>query len=570
MKMEEVKEIGGQILEVLLLYLGEARVKVNDLCAGLEAWQVIALSVGVTLITVWFINFLFHPLYSLKDRIKATVFRIVRSLPPVKKYIKKQLDETIVSMSKHAFALEAGDHYIKSLPAKGSTEDEVIARINKKYKTLDKVDWAGGKVSGTVYSGTDDLSRLCARVYEDFAWSNPLHVDVFPSVRRMEAEVIAMCLKMFNGGQRSCGVMTSGGTESILMAVLAARQIAYARGVEYPEIIAGDSVHAAFDKAAFYYRMKLIHVPVDPITRKVNVKAMRKKINKNTCMLVGSAPCFNAGVIDPIEDIAKLGVKYNIPVHVDCCLGGFIVPFLKKAGFDVPPFDFMVKGVTSISADTHKYGFAPKGSSVILYSDRKYRENQFFVAPDWTGGIYATSTIAGSRAGAIIAACWATLMYIGEEGYVKSTKQIVDTAKYIEDGCRKIPGIYVMGKPDTSVVAIASNDIDIFRLYGDLTKCGWSLNSLQFPSSFHLCVTIRQCADGVADEFLQDVRTCAAEIMKNPSEKASGSAALYGASQGIPDRSLVTDISKAYLDVWFSTDVYDENDKVKVEANGTH
>ncbi|XP_033108376.1 sphingosine-1-phosphate lyase 1-like [Anneissia japonica] len=369
----------------------------------------------------------------------------------------------------------------------------------------------------------------------------------------MEAEVIAMCLSMFNGGPGSCGTVTSGGTESILMACLAYRSIWFDKGILYPEILAPISVHAAFNKAAYYFKMKLVHVPIDPETSQVNVKAMKKLINKKTCMLVGSAPAFPHGIIDPIADIAALGRRYGIPVHVDCCLGGFLVPFMNKAGFNIPSCDFSVDGVTSISADTHKYGFAPKGSSVILYSDKKWRARQYYVNPDWQGGIYASPGLAGSRAGAIVAACWATMIYFGESGYIASTKKIVSTTRYIAEQLGKINGIFVYGKPKVSVVAIGSHDFNIYRLSSALNKKGWNLNVLQFPASFHLCVTMRQTSKGVADEFVQDVRNLTAEIMKDPKKKADGAAAIYGMAQSIPDRSMVSEIAEAFLDSCFST-----------------
>lgn len=198
--------------------------------------------------------------------------------------------------------------------------------------------------------------------------------------------------------------------------------------------------------------------------------------------MVGSAPNFPYGTIDDISGIAALGRKYNIPVHVDACLGGFVIIFMRRAGFPLRSFDFSIDGVTSISADTHKYGFTPKGSSVILYSDKKYRHHQYTVTTDWPGGVYGSPTVNGSRAGGIIAATWATMMRFGVEGYIETTKKIIGTAKYIEAELRKMPEIFVFGKPATSVIAIGSKEFDIFRLSDSLVKVGWNLNSLQFPS----------------------------------------------------------------------------------------
>uniref|UniRef100_A0A671XMR9 sphinganine-1-phosphate aldolase n=1 Tax=Sparus aurata TaxID=8175 RepID=A0A671XMR9_SPAAU len=408
---------------------------------------------------------------------------------------------------------------------------------------------------------------FCCQVYGDFAWSNPLHPDIFPGVRKMEAEVVRMSCTLFHGGPNSCGTVTSGGTESILMACKAYRDMAYERGVKYPEILAPVSVHAAFDKAAHYFGMKLIHIPLDKKTMKVDVKAMKRAITKNTAMLVCSAPQFPHGIMDPIEEVSELAVRYNLPLHVDACLGGFLIVFMAKAGYKLAPFDFRLKGVTSISADTHKYGYAPKGSSVILYSDKKYRHYQYFVAPDWQGGIYASPSVAGSRPGGIIAACWATMMHMGESGYIDATKKIISTARKIKAEIRKIKSVTVFGDPEVSVVAIGSDVFDIFRLSNALTTKGWNLNTLQYPSSIHICCTVLHTRPGVADRFIRDVQEQVAIIMKNPKEKTTGMGAIYGMAQSIPDRSMVTEISQGFLDCLYSTEVAKSNNS-HMNGNG--
>ncbi|XP_023864415.1 sphingosine-1-phosphate lyase 1-like isoform X2 [Salvelinus namaycush] len=470
-------------------------------------------------------------------------------------------------MSVSLCALKEGMNYTKQLPEQGLTQAEVLDRISE-YETLNEVDWEKGRVSGAVYWGDQTLTKLLVKVYGDFAWSNPLHPDIFPGVRKMEAEVVRMTCTLFNGGPNTCGTVTSGGTESILMACKAYRDMAYERGVKHPEIIAPVSVHAAFDKAANYFGMKLVHIPLDKNTMKVDVKAMRRAISKNTAMLVCSAPQFPHGIIDPIEEVGKLALKYNLPLHVDACLGGFLIVFMAKANYPLAPFDFRVKGVTSISADTHKYGYAPKGSSVILYSDKKYRHYQYFVAPDWQGGIYASPSVAGSRPGGIIAACWATMMHMGEDGYIKATKKIIDTARTIKTEIRKINGVFVFGDPEVSVVAIGSDVFDIFRLSNALTSKGWNLNTLQYPSSIHICCTVLHTHEGVAKQFISDIKEQVALILKNPNEKTTGMGAIYGMAQSIPDRSMVTEISRGFLDCLYSTEEPKSSQPQKTHMNG--
>ncbi|KAF4105800.1 sphingosine-1-phosphate lyase 1 [Onychostoma macrolepis] len=539
--------------EMMLLYIEEARRFVNSQCAGLEPWQIIAATLLSTLGAVWLKGLLFQQ-ESLTSRVKKQFFKIIRKIPFIGATIQNQLNKALDDMSVSLCTLKEGMSYTKLLPAQGLTHKELLEKI-REYETLSEVDWAKGKVSGAVYWGDEKLTDLLVKVYGEFAWTNPLHPDLFPGVRKMEAEVVRMACALFNGGPDSCGTVTSGGTESILMACKAYRDMAHERGIKHPEIIAPVSVHAAFDKAAHYFGMKLIHIPLDKKTMKVDVKAMKRAISRNTAMLVCSTPQFPHGIMDPVVEVAKLAVKYNIPFHVDACLGGFLIVFMEKAGFKLDPFDFRVKGVTSISADTHKYGYAPKGSSVVLYSDKKFRHYQYFVAPDWQGGIYASPSIAGSRPGGIIAACWATMMYIGEKGYVEATKKVVETARKIKAGIRQIDGMFVFGDPEVSVVALGSDVFDIFRLSNALTSEGWNLNTLQFPSSIHICVTMLHTQPGVAEQFISDVKREVAIIMKNPKEKTTGMGAIYGMAQSIPDRSMVTEVSQGFLDCLYSTEV---------------
>uniref|UniRef100_A0A8C7UT72 sphinganine-1-phosphate aldolase n=1 Tax=Oncorhynchus mykiss TaxID=8022 RepID=A0A8C7UT72_ONCMY len=526
---------------MLLLYLEEGRRLVNTNCEALEPWQIIGATLISTLGAVWVKGFLFQQESMFSDS--------------VMRHIQTQLNKALDDMSVSLCTLKEGMNYTKQLPEQGLTQAEVLDRISE-YETLSK--WLR-VIPGHV---------LECFVYGDFAWSNPLHPDIFPGVRKMEAEVVRMTCTLFNGGPNTCGTVTSGGTESILMACKAYRDMAYERGVKHPEIIAPVSVHAAFDKAANYFGMKLVHIPLDKNTLKVDVKAMRRAISKNTAMLVCSAPQFPHGIIDPIEEVGKLALKYNIPLHVDACLGGFLIVFMAKANYPLAPFDFRVKGVTSISADTHKYGYAPKGSSVILYSDKKYRHYQYFVAPDWQGGIYASPSVAGSRPGGIIAACWATMMHMGEDGYIKATKKIIDTARTIKTEIRKINGVFVFGDPEVSVVAIGSDVFDIFRLSNALTSKGWNLNMLQYPSSIHICCTVLHTHEGVAKQLISDIKEQVAVILKNPNEKTTGMGAIYGMAQSIPDRSMVTEISRGFLDCLYSTEEPKSSQPQKTHMNG--
>eukprot|EP00096_Caligus_rogercresseyi_P005842 TRINITY_DN2188_c0_g1_i1.p1 TRINITY_DN2188_c0_g1~~TRINITY_DN2188_c0_g1_i1.p1 ORF type:complete len:453 (-),score=79.60 TRINITY_DN2188_c0_g1_i1:405-1763(-) len=386
------------------------------------------------------------PLYA---RMKASVFRYLRKVPYVKKKIEEERVKTYEGLKEEFLKPTGALREFATLPTKGLSRSEIIALSQEGLKVGD-FKWEDGKQSGTVYNGNEDLTDLMSEMYKLYAWSNPLHPDAFPGVRKMEAEIVRMSCNLFHGSKDSVGCVTSGGTESIILAVKAYRD--YGRevmGIANPVIIVPQTAHAAFDKAAVLLGIHIRHVSVDPLTKRVDMKAMKSAICSRTVLLVGSAPQFPHGSMDPIPEIGALGLSYGIPVHVDACLGGFLACFAKDAGYPMPyDFDFKVEGVTSMSADTHKYGYAPKGTSVLLYSQREHRSFQWFTVTDWPGGVYATACIGGSRSGAVIAACWASLMYHGYEGYVEATRKIIKTTKYIADGLSKIKGIYVVGKPD--------------------------------------------------------------------------------------------------------------------------
>ncbi|PSN29272.1 Sphingosine-1-phosphate lyase [Blattella germanica] len=539
-------------MESLKLSVDSLRVMINNSCSKLEPWQIMSLTATSVLASVWLWEFIFQE-ESLVERGKKTVFRFARKIPAISQKIEREKRKINDTFEKEVIHRNQGNPYITTLPKKGRNHHDIVQLVDQ-YLSFGDYNWKGGFVSGAVYNFNPELIKLLTEVYGLASYTNPLHPDIFPGVCKMEAEVVRIAANLFHGGPDSCGTMTTGGTESILMACKAYRDYARnERGIRNPEMVIPVTAHPAFEKGAAYFGMWVKKVPVDPDTTAVNIKAMKKAISKNTCMLVGSIPNYPYGTMDDIVAIASLGRQYNIPVHVDACLGGFVIAFMEDAGFKLPPFDFALPGVTSISADTHKYGFAPKGSSIILYSEPKFRHHQFCVSTDWPGGVYGSPTVNGSRAGGIIAACWATLMYFGLEGYVDATKKIIETTKYIEKRLRKMDGIYIFGTPATSVIAVGSNNFHIYRLSDALCKRGWNLNPLQFPPGLHLCVTYMHTIDGVADRFISDVEEELELIMKNPGKPVEGKFAVYGMSHSIPDRSIVGDFTRFFLDSMYYT-----------------
>jgi sphinganine-1-phosphate aldolase len=308
------------------------------------------------------------------------------------------------------------------------------------------------------------------------------------------------------------------------------------------------TAHAAVDKACDLLGIKLIKVDVDQKTFRVSLQALRKAIGPNTIMMYSSAPQYPHGAIDNIKEMSKLAVKYNIGLHVDCCLGGFVLPFARKLGYSIPDFDFSLPGVTSMSLDTHKYGAALKGTSVVLYRHRELRHAQYFCYADWTGGMYTTPTISGSRSGGLIAQTWASMMTIGMDGYMEYTKGILETAKKIAEGIKRIDGVTLMGEVDAMVVCFSTtkaSGLNVYQVADKMHAKGWSLNSLQHPPCVHICVTVAHL--GHDHEFVQDLEVSVLEVRKNPDDK-SGNAAIYGLTSALPPGP-VNELLKVYNDV---------------------
>lgn len=418
-------------------------------------------------------------------------------------------------------------------------------------------DWRDGKISGVVYHGGPDLTKLVTAVYERYWVANPLHSDVFPTVRKMEAEVISMCLKMFNN-PNGAGTMTSGGTEGIIAAMKTHREWAReTKGITEPEIIVPASAHGAFDKGAAYLKIKLHSIPVDSITRQVDLARVKRAINPNTIMLVGSAPNYADGNVDDIPSLGKLAKKYNIGLLVDCCLGSFVLPFVERSfpsgkdGFTMPGFDFRVDGVTCISCDIHKYGCAPKGTSVILYRDAELRRYQYYINAAWQGGIFASPSLTGSRSGALAAGAWATMQFMGENGYHKSTKNIITAARKIIRAIKtEIPELYILGNPPSSVVAFGPKEgsgVNILKVGDAMSKKGWHLNALQNPTAMHIVVTNLSVPN--ADTFIANLKDAVREVKTTKSDEGGTMVALYGLGlANVAGPNLVGELTASFVD----------------------
>jgi glutamate/tyrosine decarboxylase-like PLP-dependent enzyme len=393
-----------------------------------------------------------------------------------------------------------------------------------------------------MYHGGKEHYALLNKVFSLFSYVNLLQRDLCPSGTKFESEIIAMignmlhgeAVKDYNPQDEVCGTVTSGGTESIFNGVYIHREWAREeKGITKPEMVVPATIHPAFQKAAHYLGIRMILVPVDD-NFEANIDAMREKITSNTIALAGSAGNYPYGVIDPLAELSNLALEHKIGLHVDGCLGGFILPWIEKLGYDVPLFDFRLPGVTTMSCDTHKYGYALKGTSSLLVRNPKLLRYQFHSVEDWPGGLYCTPTVQGSRSGGLTAATWAALVSMGEEGYLHAARLIMETADKIRLGISSIPEIIIAGK-STFVICMISDEVNMYHVNDYLISKGWRMNGCQNPPGFHFCVTLHNTLPGVADSFIKDLRD-GVEYAKNPDQPFPKSGALYGLSGSIEGR----------------------------------
>ena len=411
------------------------------------------------------------------------------------------------------------------LEPRGRDRADILDELRTMATEEDRIGDAG-RVSGSIYHGGHDHYAFLTEAFRLFAHANVLQRDMYPSATKLEAEIVAMTRSMLHGDDRVAGVITFGGTESLIDPMLAYRdQAREERGITDPEAIIPVTAHVALLKAGHLLGIKMLRAPLGDDYR-VDVAWVRAHVNANTIAIVGSAPNYAHGVIDPIDELGQIALERGLGLHVDGCLGGFILPWGERLGYSIPRFDFRVPGVTSISADTHKYGYALKGTSVLLYRDAELRKHQYFNYPDWPGGIYFSPGLSGSRSGGLVAATWAAMVSLGEEGYLEIARKIFATAAAIRAGVESIPELEVIGEP-TFLVAFRARELNIYHVNDHLVTRGWRLNALHLPPALHFCVTRPNTAPGIADAFVADLRD-AVEYARHPAREQPKSGALYG------------------------------------------
>jgi len=399
------------------------------------------------------------------------------------------------------------------LPNDGRPVDEVIAELVQKRQH--DVKWSEGRAFGMVYNGGPEVHAVAEQAARLYLHENALNTKAFPSLGQIQSEVVGWTAGLLNGPAGTAGFLTSGGTESILCGVLAARERGHKeRGITAPEMVLPESAHAAFHKAAHLFGIRVHKTPVKADWT-ADVDAMADAVNANTVLVVGSAPQYPQGVVDPIPDIAGVAARVGANCHVDACMGGFVLPFVEMLGRQVPPWDFRVEGVHSISADVHKLGYAPKGVSVILHRSKDLRAYQTFVFQDWLGGFYASPGLQGTRSGLPMACAWAVMQHLGVAGYKRLTQATLDNADRMRAGIRAIEGIRVLGDPRYHLVAMASDPaaepaIDVFAVGDALLARGWFHDRQGPPDSLHS--TVSNSNTGVIDQYLADLADSVAEV----------------------------------------------------------
>ena len=425
---------------------------------------------------------------------------------------------------------------MKKLSQKGISKKELLDAMQA--ARANDVNWKEGRTFSLVYYAGEELSNVAKEAYNLYFHENGLNPMAFQSLRKFETEVVSMTSDLLHGDEKVVGSLTSGGSESILMAVKAYRDFARKMKphITEPEILIPNTVHAAFEKAAHYFGVKAIRIPVND-QYEVDVEKMREAITPNTILLVGSAPNYPQGVMDPIEALGALAIKAGLPLHVDACLGGYIIPFVEKLGYDIQPFDFRVEGVTSISADVHKYGYAAKGVSVLLYRDEELRRSQYFAYAEWPGGLFVSPTMTGTRPGGAIAAAWAIMNYLGLEGYLKLADKTMQTTEKFLKGIALIPELTILGEPQASIFSLSSEDVNILVVADVMEAKGWHMDRQQFPTSLHFMIT--PAHENIVDQFIEDLRAAVQFAKNNPLAAKEGNAAMYGMVGQIGDKTQV-------------------------------
>jgi sphinganine-1-phosphate aldolase len=458
-----------------------------------------------------------------------TIASLIGAIPGAQGLVSAEMDKEVDKAVREMFpAVEGAPAPILTIPPAGLGRAEMEGMLAK----LKAIDAKGdGKMFAYVYKTASDHETVTEHAFQLFMHENALNPAAFPSLLRMENEVVSMSLAMTHAPDGAAGCMTSGGTESILCAVKAMREWAREKRphITRPNMIASSTVHPAFEKAAHYFGVEIRHVPVGADLAS-DIDGYRRVVDGNTILLVVSAPQYPHGIIDHVEAASALALERDIPLHVDSCIGGFVLPFIEKLGHAVPRWDFRVAGVTSISADLHKYGYSPKGASVVMFRTTEMRSKMFFAYSQWPGGLFVSPSLLGTRGGGAIAGAWASLVSLGEEGFLRLTEQVMHAKAHIRAFVDATDGIAIMGNPDASILAVRSTDpkINILAVADVMeNKFGWKIDRQQLPATLHMTLMPIHYANR---EMITEHLGKSIDIVRADPDKfnTEGTAAMYG------------------------------------------
>ena len=500
-------------------------------------------------------------MYTNKKRyVNSVVFNWAMKIPYFKNKLNSEIFEVEEKIKSDTLKLESNIRFrVEQLPkvSKDLAVDMFLENMKKNFEA-DLRCHNPLKLSGTLYNTPNNQeTKLLKGVMDLYYKTNPLHSDIYPSLITMEKDIVNMTKSLLNcPGSQGTGTVTTGGTESIILALYGYREYAKKyKGITCPEVVAMETVHPAVDKGCHYLGIKLRKIKVDE-NNIINRSQLLYSINHNTIVVIGSVPSFPHGLIDDIILLNSYAIHYDVPIHVDACLGGFVFPFLEE----FPPYDFRLLGVQSISVDTHKYGCCPKGSSVLVFRDKKYFECCYFIQSEWSGGIYATTNITGSRSGLNLAWTWAMLTYQGYDTLREQAHKINRNLEKIKSAFEDDSDIKIYGNPRVCVIGFGSDTLNIYKVCQNMKEKGWNLNELQNPASFHFCIT--NChTDDIIDEFINNLREslnktltekntlCLEDMTWKPGKTQSSDegASIYGTTQKVPDQSVVDDVVVCYL-----------------------
>jgi len=484
----------------------------------------------IVVLWFWYYFFLRHIHY--KKNIKQILFYFYKLTPKGKKYIKDKQKKALDTIKKSVFKKKWRNNFNK-LNHSGK-ELNFIKDIVKNRKVK-----LNHKISGTIYSNKDYHKKIAGYMYDLYMYSNPLHTDLFPELNKMESEIVSMVGHLFDMPENGGGNLTTGGTESTILAIKAYKK--HKKNTKWIdrrlEVLTTKTGHAAINKACELLDLKLVYVNLNNDLT-MDITDLKRKITSRTCVVIASYPCYPYGVIDDVKNIGDVCTDYNVPLHVDACLGGFITQFDENLKLSFKD------NIDSISVDPHKFGYAPKGSSLLLWKDNEIKHNQYFIVENWTGGIYASCSLPGSRAGAQIATTWAIMIYNGYNYYKTMSETIIKATKNLYADIIDIPSFKVIGNPNVNVVAFYSDKYPLSQIIDEFQKHNWNLNILQNPMCVHICITpynyekLYEITDILKNIITQEVRN-----------ETKGLVSIYGMAEKIPNRNVICEIIEQYLDL---------------------